>query len=102
MKAWLQQKTTIAGLSAIGGALTEYLSGTITWQVALGIGVGGLIATVLPEDTSTAQAVPAVVTALANAVGEMAAHKPAPLPAGTTTTTVVEVPPPSPLPIIKP
>jgi len=91
VKLWLQQKTTIAGLSAMGGALTSYLSGAMTWQQAVGLAVGGLIATLIPEDTSTAQAVPQVVTALVTAVGGMAAQKAALQPVGTTTTTTIEV-----------
>jgi len=91
IKIWLQQKTTIAGLSAMGGALTSYLSGAMTWQQAVGLAVAGLIATVIPEDTSTAQAVPGVVTALVTAVGDMAAQKAAAPVPGTVTTTTVDV-----------
>ena len=49
---WLGQKSTIAGILAIAGAVTAAFNGTITWTAAEALIVPGLIALAISENAS--------------------------------------------------
>jgi uncharacterized membrane protein YfcA len=52
LKNWLGQSTTGAGIATLLGALAAIASGSITWQQALPIAIGGVIGVIWPESTT--------------------------------------------------
>lgn len=81
LKEHLGQKTTIVGLSAIGGAAMGAVNGELTWQAAVPLIVGGVVAMVLPENPTAQTAIVSAATNIVNA--EQSIVQPA---AGSTTT----------------
>lgn len=54
---WFGQATTGAGFATLLGAASSVASGTVTWQHALPLIVGGVVGLVWPENTSLQSAV---------------------------------------------
>jgi hypothetical protein len=55
IKGWLGQSTTGAGFAALLGVAGAVASGQMTWQQAVPVAVGALVALVWPEDTGVAK-----------------------------------------------
>jgi hypothetical protein len=49
LQSWLGQKTTIAGLATILGTISAALTGQMTWQAAIPVMIGAVVAAVMPE-----------------------------------------------------
>ncbi len=54
---WFGQATTGAGFATLLGAASSIASGTVSWQHALPLIVGGVVGLVWPENTSLQTAV---------------------------------------------
>ena len=59
--AYLRQPTSIAGMSAIVGTVMGLMSGSLTWQAAVPLIVGSLVAIALPENPDAKTATVALV-----------------------------------------
>ncbi len=60
--AYLRQPTSIAGIAAMCGVLIGFLSGNTSWQGALPVIVGAIVAIALPENPAAKAAVATLVT----------------------------------------
>jgi hypothetical protein len=48
---WLQQPSSVAGISAMAGAVSGILAGQLTWAQAVPVLIGGAVAIALPDNT---------------------------------------------------
>ena len=57
LRVWVRQPTTVAGISTVAGTGMGILSGTVTWQAAVPIVLGGIVAMVLPDNSGARNSV---------------------------------------------
>ena len=55
--ARLREPTTVTGLSALVGTAAGAMSGAMSWQAAVPLLAGGVVAIVLPDNTSAQAAI---------------------------------------------
>lgn len=52
---FIHQPTTIAGLATLAGTAEAMLSGHMTWQAAIPVAIGAIVAIVIPDNTALQQ-----------------------------------------------
>ena len=55
LQKFIHQPTTIAGLASLAGIVEAVLSGHMTWQAAIPVAVGAVVAIAIPDNTALAQ-----------------------------------------------
>lgn len=68
IKSWLGQSTTGTGIAAILASLGAVASGTLTWQQALPLAIGGLAGVIWPESTGINAQASAIASSIENLI----------------------------------
>ena len=85
-RSWIQQPTTIAGVSALLGTVVALLMHQVTWVQAVPLLAGAAVSTILPDNSNAKQQAQLLAgTMVAKFTSEQAVK----IPASTQTTSGV-------------